>query len=90
MSAPWYRKPLCWAGMCNTFRTESDDTGQWGECAICHKRVGFVGRVTLRRIAAEEVCISPELAARLSPAPEIEPVGEVKVLNRRSKRRRAR
>lgn len=50
MSGPWYRKPLCWAGACQTFRTESDGTGCWGECIICQKRVGFVSRAALRAL----------------------------------------
>jgi hypothetical protein len=51
---PWYRKPLCWAGLCQTFRTESDDNGVWGECAICGQRAGYVDRPTLRRLADTE------------------------------------
>lgn len=53
-TAPWYRKPLCWMRLCETFRTASDDTGCWGECEICHKRVGFVSREQLRRFADAE------------------------------------
>ena len=48
---PWYRKPLCWTGTCDTFRTESDDTGCWGQFSICGLRSGFVDRATLRRVA---------------------------------------
>jgi hypothetical protein len=48
------RKPLCWLGLCQTFRTESDDTGAWGECSLCGKRVGFVSRADLRAFADAE------------------------------------
>lgn len=59
----WYRKPLCWTGLCNTFSPQSDASGCWGECSICHKRVGFVDRVTLRRYA------DAEAAAQATGAP---------------------
>lgn len=52
--APWYRKPLCWTRNCHTFSTESDETGCWGQCSICQKRVGFVSRAELRRYADAE------------------------------------
>ena len=49
------RKILCLTGMCFTFRTQSDDTGCWGECSICQKKVGFVSREALRRYADQEI-----------------------------------
>ena len=49
------RKLLCWFSLCQTFRTESDNTGVWGECTICGKRVGFVDRATLRAFADAEI-----------------------------------
>jgi hypothetical protein len=36
-------------------RTESDETGIWGECIICHQRFGFVTRAELRRYADREI-----------------------------------
>ena len=48
------RKPLCWLGLCQTFTTMSDDSGCWGECTLCGKRVGFVDRPTLRAFAENE------------------------------------
>ena len=50
---PWYRLPLCWASLCG-FKAECDDTGCWGECITCHRRVGFVDRATLRRVCDAE------------------------------------
>jgi hypothetical protein len=35
-------------------RTQSDDTGCWGECVICHKRYGFVTRAELRAFSEHE------------------------------------
>jgi len=49
-----FRKVLCFFSLCETFRTQSDDTGCWGECEICGKRVGFVDRATLRAFADAE------------------------------------
>jgi hypothetical protein len=40
--------------MCPHF-TNGDDTGCWGECAICHKRVGYVTSEQLRRYADNEL-----------------------------------
>lgn len=54
MKVSLFRKPLCWFSLCQTFRTESDDTGVWGECTVCGKRVGFVDRATLRAFADAE------------------------------------
>lgn len=48
------RKLLCWLGMC-ACRTASDDTGCWGECIHCGRRVGFVDRATLRAYADREM-----------------------------------
>ncbi|MBZ9759432.1 hypothetical protein LB553_00835 [Mesorhizobium sp. CA8] len=45
---------LCWFSLCQTFTTQSDDTGCWGECTLCGKRVGFVDRATLRAFADAE------------------------------------
>jgi hypothetical protein len=36
------------------FRTKYDDTGIWGECVFCHRRVGFVDSATLRAFADRE------------------------------------
>lgn len=47
---PWWKLPMCLAGWCG-FITGSDDTGIWGECATCGKRVGFVSREELRAYA---------------------------------------
>lgn len=52
--APWCRKPLCWSGFCQTFVTNSDDEGVWGECRICHRRAGYTDRAALRRYADAE------------------------------------
>lgn len=35
--------------------TESDETGVWGECIVCHARFGFVDRKTLRRYIEAEI-----------------------------------
>ena len=35
--------------------TQSDDTGCWGECIVCHKRFGFVSRADLRAYADKEI-----------------------------------
>jgi hypothetical protein len=45
---------LCIAGLCHTFMQQSDESGCWGECSICGKRVGFVDGTTLRRFADAE------------------------------------
>lgn len=34
---PWYRLPLCWAGVCG-LKPASDEREHWGECATCHRR----------------------------------------------------
>lgn len=34
--------------------TNSDNSGVSGECVRCHKRFGFVGRMTLRNYAEAE------------------------------------
>ena len=34
--------------------TNSDDSGVWGECVRCHKRFGFIDRMTLRNYADAE------------------------------------
>lgn len=62
MGAPWYRKPLCLVGLCQTFCTASDDDGVWGECSICQKRAGYVDRATLRRVADAEAARDAEEA----------------------------
>ena len=36
-----------WTSLCG-FKANSDDTGVWGECTDCGKRVGFIDRKTLR------------------------------------------
>lgn len=56
------RLPLCLTGLCRTFITQSDETGCWGECTICGKRVGFVDRATLRRFTDAEY--EREMASR--------------------------
>ncbi len=48
------RQILCRFGMCNTFRSASDDHGCWGECDLCGKRIGYVTRAALRRYADAE------------------------------------
>lgn len=49
-----FRRVLCRLSLCQTFSTNSDDTGVWGECGLCGKRVGFVPREALRRYADAE------------------------------------
>ena len=50
MDRPFWRLPACWLGLCG-HRTESDDTGIWGQCVRCGNRAGFVSRAELRRYA---------------------------------------
>lgn len=67
MSRSIFRLPLCWLSLCQTFRTNSDETGCWGECQLCGKRVGFVDRATLRAY-----CDAEERASKPSPLPTSE------------------
>ena len=36
-------------------RSESDETGYWGECVVCGKRFGFVDKATMRAYVDEEL-----------------------------------
>jgi hypothetical protein len=45
-----FRKIRCLLQCC-PFQTQSDETGCWGECVDCGKRVGFVTSEQLRRYA---------------------------------------
>lgn len=49
-----FRRLMCLVRAC-PFRQGSDETGCWGECEICHMRVGFVSRDDLRAYADREV-----------------------------------
>lgn len=60
------RKIVCLFHMC-PHAPASDDTGCWGECVICGKRAGFVGRATLRRACDREY--EQELKRRENVAP---------------------
>jgi hypothetical protein len=63
MSANMFRRALlCRFSLCQTFSQGSDNTGVWGECAICGKRTGFVSRASLRAYADQEV--DAEIARR--------------------------
>lgn len=48
------RLTLCRLGLCETFKTASDESGIWGECQKCGKRVGHVDRAGLREIGRRE------------------------------------
>lgn len=56
------RRIVCAFGACQTFSTQSDDSGVWGECHVCGKQVGFVTREELRRYCDQEV--EAEMARR--------------------------
>lgn len=45
---------LCKLSLCETFKTASDESGIWGECQKCGKRVGYVDRRSLRDIGRRE------------------------------------
>lgn len=50
MSVSFIRKQmLCRFKLCQTFKTNGNDTHLWGECHICGKRVGDVSREAVRR-----------------------------------------
>lgn len=55
MSASLIRRlTLCRLSLCETFKTNSDERGIWGECQKCGKRVGHVDRNELREIGRRE------------------------------------
>ena len=52
MTAEWWK---FWKWHVHRCRTECDDSGCWGECVTCGKRVGYVTREQLRAYADWEV-----------------------------------
>jgi len=58
-----FHRIACRLGLTQTFVQGEDDTGVWGECTVCGKRVGFVSRETLRSYAGA-IFVSHEWPAR--------------------------
>lgn len=52
MKYPWWQ---FWKWHIHRCTSESDDTGCWGECIICHRRFGFVTRSELRAFADRQI-----------------------------------
>lgn len=60
-----FHRMACHLGLTQTFVQGGDDTGIWGECSVCGKRVGFVSREELRRYAGA-IFVSDEWPVRAS------------------------
>lgn len=55
MGASFLRRTLlCPLGLCETFKTASNDHGVWGQCEKCGKVSGYVSRSDLRKFAESE------------------------------------
>jgi hypothetical protein len=65
------RKALCALQLCQTFRTQEDEFGIWGECERCGRRAGYMSRAELRAVGDRAIAAHDREKAEAKEAAQV-------------------